>query len=131
MPRSSVILGAARVDAVAVARAAGAVRARQADPEGLDLELRAVDEGAALQVLTAGTVVLTVLRARALPSRDEVARLLPGVAAPGDTGFWSDAYTPWRYEGAIGIAILDALAEASGAVVTHQGLAPAPRRAPS
>ncbi len=127
MPRSSVILGPAPVDAVAVGRAASAVWALQTDPDAPALELRAVDEGAALQVVAAGVPVLTVLRARALPSHDEVARLLPGVAAPGTAGFWTDAYTPWRPEGAIGVAILDALAEASGAVVTHQGLAIATR----
>lgn len=121
MPRSSVVLspsalGADEIDAAArrVWELAGATA---------PLNLREVDDGAALQVRGGETVVLTVLRPRLLPTLDEVARLLPGVAdLPSGTRFWSDAYTSWEPEGAIGVAILDAVVSASGARVVHHGL---------
>ena len=130
MPRSSVVLRTAPVDAEAVGLAAGVVWHANAEATASPFELRPLDDGAVLQVLAGERVVLSVLRPRMLPRLDEVARLLPGVEAPGATQWWSDAYTPWRPEGAIGVAILDALAAASGGVVVHQGLAPS-WRAPS
>lgn len=129
MPRSSVLLSPVPVDAEAVARAAGTVWRAAATPTASPFELRPLDEGAVLQVLADDVVVLSVLRPRMLPRLNEVGRLLPGVEAPESTSWWSEAYTPWRPEGAIGVAILDAVAAASGAVIVHQGLAPSWRSA--
>lgn len=125
MPRSSVVLGSVPVDADTIARAAGAVWVK-ADPDAGDLELVPVDGGAVLQVRAGGRAVLSVLRPRLLPTLDEIDRLLPGIDAPAGTAWWTDAYTPWSPEGAIGVAILDAAAEASGALVVHQGALYAP-----
>lgn len=130
MPRSSVLLSRMPVDAALITAAAGTVRQSIADPGAREFELRVLDDGAALQVLAAETVVLSVLRPRLLPALEEVSRLLPGAQAPQGTSWWTDAYTPWRPEGAVGVAILDAAAAASGAVVVHQGPAPS-RRGPS
>lgn len=123
MPRSSVVLSHDPLDHAAIASAAAAVR-EHAFPDAADappIELRTMDDGAVLQALVDGVVVLSVLRPRILPRLDEVARLLPGVDAPAATRWWTEAYTPWRPEGAIGVAILDAAAEASGALVVQPG----------
>ncbi|MET0735623.1 MAG: hypothetical protein ABWY55_08270 [Microbacterium sp.] len=128
MPRSSVLLTPAPVGGDAVAAAAGAVWQRLGDPAPEPFELRVLDDGAVLQVLGDGVAVLSVLRPRLLPTLDEVARLLPGAHAPEATAWWTDAYTPWRPEGAIGVAILDAAAEASMGLAVHQGLAAAWQR---
>ena len=129
MPRSSVLVSPTPIDGDAVTRAAGAVwsRAEGLDPEADAFVVRPVDGGAALQVLAAGTPVLTVLRPRLLPTGDEVVRLLPALGEPvAPDWWWTDAYTPWSPGGEVGVAILNALAEASGAHVLHHGLAPAP-----
>ncbi len=129
MPRSSVLLSPTPLDATAISAAASAVRQSLDDPAAESFALRVLDEGAALQVLAGETVLVSVLRPRLLPTLDEVARLLPGVEAPEGTSWWTDAYTPWAPEGAVGVAILDAAAAASGAVAVHQGLARARRAA--
>jgi hypothetical protein len=123
MPRSTVVLSPVPLDAAAISDAAGAVWESLNDPGAEAFELRILDEGAVLQVLTGETTLVSVLRPRLLPTLAEVARLLPGVQAPDGTSWWTDAYTLWRPEGAIGMAILDAAASASGAVAVHQGLA--------
>lgn len=127
MPRSSVLLGPVPISGDAIAQAAGAVWAagRDLDPDADAFELRVLDEGAVLQVLAHGEVVLSVLRPRMLPTRDEITRLLPTVDARDGLRWWTDAYTPWQTHGEIGVAILDAAAAASGSSVVHQGLAPA------
>lgn len=126
MPRSSVILSPEPIGHAAVAAAAADVRERAFGDasDAAAVALRTMDSDAVLQVVVDGLVVLSLLRPRPLPRLDEVARLLPGVEAPASTNWWADAYTPWRPEGAIGVAILDAAAAASGALVVHQGLAP-------
>jgi len=123
MPRSSVVLSRAPLDAAAISAAAGAVWESLTDPGDESFELRVLDEGAVLQVVAGETTLVSVLRPRLLPTLAEVARLLPGAQAPDGTSWWTDAYTPWRPEGVIGVAILDAAAAASGALVVHQGLA--------
>jgi hypothetical protein len=135
-----VVLSPTPLDGDAVARAAGAVWAagRDLDPDADAFTLRPLDDGAVLQVLAHDTVVLSVLRPRMLPTLDEVVRLLPDAprelaGAPCerlDVSWWTDAFTPWTPGGEIGMAILDAAAAASGAVVVHQGLAPAWTQAP-
>ena len=122
MPRSSVLLSPTPLDAAALTAAAGAVWESLNDPGAEPFELRVLDEGAVLQVLASQTVVLSVLRPRLLPRPAEVARLLPGIEAPEGTRWWTDAYTPWRPEGAVGVVILNAAAAASDAVAVHQGL---------
>lgn len=126
MPRSSVLLTPAPIDADAVATAAGVVWARGdgLDPDRDVFTLRPLDDGAVLQVLAAGAVVLSVLRGRLLPTTKEVARLLPGADAdPATAKWWTDAYTPWHPGGAIGVAILDAMVATTGGGAVHQGLA--------
>ena len=126
MPRSTVLLSPTPIDGDAVARAAGAVwsRGERLDPDTDAFVIRPLDDGAALQALLADVPVLTVLRPRLLPTGDEVARLLPSLREPVAPGsWWTDAYTPWSPEGEIGVAILNAVAEASRAHVVHQGLA--------
>lgn len=123
MPRSSIALTPEPLSGDAVVAAAGRVwteKAAGAEP----LETRVLDEGAVLQLVAGDEVVLSVLRPRLLPRLDEVARLLPGTEAPEGTRWWTDAYTPWQIEGALGVAILDAAAAASGGIVVHQGLSP-------
>src|SRR5688500_8828937 len=98
MPRSSVLLTPEPIGADAIARAAGEVWAggHDLDPDADAFTLRALDDGAVLQVLAHDTVVLSVLRPRMLPTLDEVARLLPD--APRElpaVSWWADAYTPW------------------------------------
>ncbi|MFH8251271.1 hypothetical protein ACH3VR_12945 [Microbacterium sp. B2969] len=122
MPRSSVALTREPLSGDAVVEAAGRVSAQHPDLEPLDA--RVVDDGAVLQILAGEEVVLSVLRPRLLPTLDEVGRLLPTVDAPERTKWWTDAYTPWHPAGVVGVAILDAAAEASGGLVVHQGLAP-------
>jgi hypothetical protein len=124
MPRSSVALTAEPLSGDAVVTAAGRVWTAQAGADAEPLEARVVDEGAVLQLVAGDAVVLSVLRPRLLPRLDEVKRLLPGTTPPEGTQWWTDAFTPWRPEGAIGVAILDAAAEASRGIVVHQGLAP-------
>lgn len=121
MPRSSVVLSPSALGADEIESAAR--RVWELAGATAPLNLREIDDGAALQVRGGETVVLTVLRPRLLPTLDEVARLLPGVTdLPSATRFWSDAYTPWEPEGAIGVAILDAAVSASGARAVHHGL---------
>jgi hypothetical protein len=128
MPRSSVLLSSTPLDAAAISAAASAVWQSLDDPAAEPFALRVLDEGAALQVLAGQTVLVSVLRPRVLPALDEVARLVPGVRAPEGASWWTEAYTPWRPEGAVGVAILDAAAAASaGAVAVHQGRARARR----
>ncbi|TDN91321.1 hypothetical protein [Microbacterium sp. BK668] len=124
MPRSSVALTAEPLSGDAVVAAAGRVWTAKAGPGAEPLEARVLDEGAVLQIVAGGEVVLSVLRPRLLPRLDEVERLLPGTKAPEGTQWWTDAYTPWRPEGAVGVAVLDAAAEASRGIAVHQGLAP-------
>lgn len=128
MPRSSVALTREPLSGDAVVAAAGRVWSEKLGLEAQPLEARVLDDGAVLQVVAGDEVVLSVLRPRLLPRLDEVERLLPGVAAPEGTQWWTDAYTPWQPQGAVGVAILEAAAEASGGTVVHQGLAP--NRAP-
>ena len=128
MPRSSVALTRTPLSGDAVVAAAEAVRSQKLGADVEAFEVRALDEGAVLQIVAGADVVLSVLRPRLLPRLDEVERLLPGVTPPAGTSWWTDAYTPWRPEGAVGVAILEAAAEASGGIVVHQGLAP--HRAP-
>ncbi|MEZ3162000.1 hypothetical protein AB1K54_15905 [Microbacterium sp. BWT-B31] len=126
MPRSSVLLTPTPIDANTVATAAGVVWARGdgLDPDRDAFTLRPLDDGAVLQVLATGTVVLSVLRPRLLPTAAEVARLLPSANAdPAMAKWWTDAYTPWHPGGAIGVAILDAMVATTGGGVVHQGLA--------
>lgn len=123
MPRSSVALTPEPLSGDTVVAAAGRVwteHASGAEP----LETRVLDEGAVLQFVAGDEVVLSVLRPRLLPRLDEIERLLPGIEAPEGTRWWTDAYTPWQIEGALGVAILDAAAAASGGIVVHQGLSP-------
>ena len=124
MPRSSVALTADPLSGDAVVAAAGRVWNAKAGADAEPLEARVLDEGAVLQLVAGGEVVLSVLRPRLLPRLDEVERLLPGAEAPAGTQWWTEAYTPWRAEGAIGVAILDAAAAASRGIAVHQGLAP-------
>lgn len=128
MPRSSVALTPEPLSGDAVVAAAGRVWTEKLGSDAEPLEARVLDEGAVLQLVAGDEVVLSVLRPRMLPRLDEVERLLPGAEAPEGTQWWTDAYTPWQAEGAIGVAILDAAAEASRGIVVHQGLAP--HRAP-
>jgi hypothetical protein len=122
MPRSSVVLSREPVDAAAVARAAGEVRQRFADPGAADFEVRPLDDGAALQVVAEGVVVLTVLRPRGIPAPAEQARVLPGEPAPDGAAWWAEAYTPWTPEGVIGVEILETIAGATAGRVVHQGI---------
>ena len=124
MPRSSVVLSPEPLGGDAVVAAAGRVWTERAGADAEPLEARVLDEGAVLQLVAGDEVVLSVLRPRMLPRLDEVKRLLPGTTAPEATQWWTDAFTPWQAEGAIGVAILDAAAEASRGIVVHQGLAP-------
>lgn len=124
MPRSSVALTVEPLSGDAVVAAAGRVWTANAGADAEPIEARVLDEGAVLQLVAGGEVVLSVLRPRLLPRLDEVERLLPGTDAPAGTQWWTDAYTPWRAEGAIGVAILDAAVEASRGIAVHQGLAP-------
>ncbi|MBD3942215.1 hypothetical protein IF188_10960 [Microbacterium sp. NEAU-LLC] len=124
MPRSSIVLSPEPIDRDAVAAALRTPVFAPAHDAG-EFELRTMDDDAVLQVLVQHVVVLSLLRPRLLPGLDEVARLLPGVDAPTATRWWAEAYTPWRPEGAIGMAILDAAAAASSALVVHQGIPPA------
>ena len=128
MPRSSVALTPTPLSGDAVVAAAEAVRSQKLGADVEPFEARVLDEGAVLQIVAGDDVVLSVLRPRLLPCLDEVERLLPGVTPPAGTSWWTDAYTPWRPEGAVGVAILEAAAAASGGIVVHQGLAP--HRAP-
>lgn len=127
MPRSSVVLSSEPLGHAVIASAASEVRARAlgdaAIAPDVPVELRTVDDGAVLQVLVDGVVMLSLLRPRLLPRLDEVSRLLPLADPPVGTRWWADAYTPWQPEGAIGTEILDAAASASGSLVVHQGLA--------
>ncbi|GAA1923422.1 hypothetical protein GCM10009775_14760 [Microbacterium aoyamense] len=123
MPRSSVVLGPTPTTGDAVASAAAIVLA------GVEFELRALDEGAVLQVVIDDVAVLSVLRPRLLPVLDEIDRLLPGVRPPAGTRWWTDAYTPWGPGGEVGAAVLDEAARASHSSTHHQGLAPS-RRSP-
>ncbi|WP_345800715.1 hypothetical protein AAIB33_14735 [Microbacterium sp. AZCO] len=125
MPRSSVALTPTPLSGDVIVAAAGQVQEQHPDLEAL--EARAVDNGAVLQIVADDEVVLSVLRPRMLPTLDEVGRLLPTIDAPAETKWWTDAYTPWQPAGAVGVAILEAAAEASGGLVVHQGLAPARR----
>lgn len=118
MPRSSIVLTPAPLDADAIARAVAAVRERAGTAE--EFALRALDDGAALQVLVGDTVVLSVLRPRLIPAPGELTRVLPGVTAPAHAQWWAEAYTPWHPGGAAGLAVLDAAAAASGGLAVHQ-----------
>jgi hypothetical protein len=113
-----VVLTPAPLDADAIARAVAAVRERAGTGE--QFALRALDDGAALQVLVGDTVVLSVLRPRLIPAPGELTRVLPGVTAPEGAQWWAEAYTPWHPGGAEGLAVLDAAAAASGGVAVHQ-----------
>jgi hypothetical protein len=124
MPRSSVALTTEPLTGDAVVAAAGRVWTQKVGGSNEPLETRVLDDGAVLQLVAGEAVVLSVLRPRLLPSHDEVDRLLPGAEAPADARWWTEAYTSWQAEGAVGVAILDAAAEASGGIVVHQGLAP-------
>lgn len=124
MPRSSVALTTEPLSGDAVVAAAGRVWTETPGGEGEPLQARVLDDGAVLEFVAGDAVVLSVLRPRLLPRLDEVQRLLPGTEAPAAAQWWTDAYTPWQAEGAVGVAILDAAAEASGGIVVHQGLAP-------
>lgn len=124
MPRSSVALTTEPLSGDAVVAAASRVWAERLDCEEQPLEARVLDDGAVLQLVAGDAVVLSVLRPRLLPSLGEVGRLLPGTEAPEGARWWTDAYMPWHAEGAVGVAILDAAAEASGGIVVHQGHAP-------
>lgn len=120
MPRSSIVLTPAPLDAAAITRAAAAVR-EHAGASTAELALRALDDGAVLQVLADETVVLSVLRPRLVPPPAELARVLPAVTAPAEARWWAEAYTPWQPAGAVGLAILDAAAAASGGLAVHLG----------
>ena len=122
MPRSSVALTTEPLSGDLIVAAAAQVRGEH--PELGELEARVVDEGAVLQIIAGEEAVLSVLRPRLLPTLDEVGRLLPGIEPPEGTRWWTDAYTPWHPAGAVGVAILDAAAEASTGLVVHQGLTP-------
>ena len=124
MPRSSVALTPEPLTGDAVVATAGRVWAEKLGSDASPPEARVLDQGAVLQIVSGDEVVLSVLRPRLLPRLDEVERLLPGTVAPEGTQWWTDAYTPWRPEGAVGVAILDAAVAASGGAVVHQGLAP-------
>lgn len=124
MPRSSVALTTEPLSGDAVVAAAGRVWTERLGGEHEPLEARVLDEGAVLQLVAGDAVVLSVLRPRLLPSLGEVGRLLPATEAPEGAQWWTDAYTPWHAEGAVGVAILDAAAEASGGIVVHQDRAP-------
>ncbi|NYF15239.1 hypothetical protein HDC37_000051 [Microbacterium sp. AK009] len=120
MPRSSVVLTPEPVDAGAIGRAAASVHDRIAGDGGAPFELRPLDDGAVLQVVAEGVVVLSVLRPRLVPDGRELARVLPSVTPPEATRWWTEAYTPWHAGGALGVAILDAL----DGVAVHGGVAP-------
>jgi len=122
MPRSSVALTPEPLTGDLVVAAAEVVRAHKLGGEIETLEARVLDDGAVLQIVAGDAVVLSVLRPRLLPRLDEVERLLPGVEAPEGTRWWTDVYTPWQPEGAIGVAILDTAVEASGGLVVYQAL---------
>ena len=128
MPRSSVALTPTPLSGDSVVTAAEAVRAQKLGADVEAFEVRVLDEGAVLQIVAGDDVVLSVLRPRLLPRLDEVERLLPGTVAPEATRWWTDAYTPWQPHGVIGVAILEAAAQAAGGIVVHHGLAP--QRAP-
>lgn len=119
MPRSSILLTPEPVTVEAIQRATLDMLAANGET-ALGVELRAVDEGAVLQVVAEGTLVLSVLRPRLMPAPAERERILPGAAVPETARWWTEAYTPWRREGAVGLAILDAVAAAGGATM-HQG----------
>ena len=67
MPRSSVVLSRAPLDAAAISAAAGAVWESLTDPGDESFELRVLDEGAVLQVVTGEATLVSVLRPRLLP----------------------------------------------------------------
>lgn len=122
MPRSTVVLTREPVDAAAVGRASASVHDQVAGADAAPFELRPVDDGAVLQVVAEGAVVLSVLRPRLVPGDGELARVLPGTTPPEDARWWTEAYTPWHAGGALGVAILDAL----DGVAVHGGVAPEP-----
>ena len=122
MPRSSIALTPEPLTGNLVVAAAEVVRAHKLGGEVETFEARVLDDGAVLQIIVGDAVVLSVLRPRLLPRLDEVERLLPGVEAPEGTRWWTDVYTPWQPEGAIGVAILDTAVEASGGLVVYQSL---------
>ncbi|WJL94487.1 hypothetical protein QSU92_10935 [Microbacterium sp. ET2] len=120
MPRSSVVLTPDPVDATAIGRAAASVHDRVSGGDA-PFELRPLDDGAVLQVIADGVVVLSVLRPRLVPEVRELARVLPGVTPPETTRWWTEAYTPWHAGGSLGVAILDAL----DGIAVHGGVGPA------
>lgn len=124
MPRTSVALTIEPLSGDAVVAAAGSVWSGRLGRASEPLETRVLDDGAVLQLVAGDAVVMSVLRPRLLPTLDEVGRLLPGTEAPAGARWWTEAYTPWQAEGAVGMSILDAAAEASGGIAVHQGLAP-------
>ncbi|WP_341940442.1 hypothetical protein [Microbacterium sp. LWH10-1.2] len=56
-----------------------------------------------------------------MPTPDELDRLRPDldVASLALPVFWTEAYTPWSAEGAVGVAVLDELAAAAKGIIAH------------
>lgn len=121
MPRSSIVLSVDPVDAEAITNAVEAVLT-PAELESVSVELRPLDDGAVLQVVLDGTVVLSLLRPRPAPAPAELQRILPGTTAPAHARWWSEAYTPWTPEGRVGLALLDAVVAEGKGLSKHQDL---------
>ncbi len=119
MPRTTVLLTPEPPRGDAILRVAEGVRSERLGGDAEPLEALMLDDGAALQVVAGGETLVTVLPARLLPQLDEVGRLLPGAAPPGGTRWWTDAYAPHRPDDALGAAILEAVAAASGGIAFH------------
>ena len=120
MPRSSLAFTREPIDVDAIASAISTVLT----PEELattPIELRPLDDGAALQVTFLDSVVLTVLRPRLVPSAAESRRVFGDSSASEGAVWYAEAYTPWAAEAVIGQRLLEAAAASRGGNVTHQG----------
>lgn len=109
MPREITILSRDQFDLTAVADAAEGI--------GDAVEVREIDSGAAVQVLSGdGEALLTLYRPRMLTSEGEVARLLPDAPEVALPTWWSDAFSPLGATGEAGVSIALRLALALDAV---------------
>lgn len=115
MPRSSILVTSTAVDAAAVAVAAGQIRdvLVKDNPNLEEFELLAVDEGAAVQVRGSnGELMATVTLPRLLLKDHEVSRLLTAQFGALPAGsVWTEAFTPWSVAGAVGMLIVQRIAE--------------------
>ncbi|GAA4687032.1 hypothetical protein [Frondihabitans cladoniiphilus] len=98
MPREITMLSPTEHDLQALADAAEGV--------GRASEVREIDGGAALQVVTPdGVTLLTVYRPRLISTPGEVERLLPSAPAVQVPVWWTDAVAPLDAEGETGVSI--------------------------